>query len=138
MTLLLPTRNALCCLDCVCEVPVPVLLWDVLGNCNMRLHTISPTGTPNPQTTNPVGFYAMQYENTPTVIAMTALGRISFSETALSASGRISCSISHDSAHAVGPANSLSVQLSGRQLQDAGSWASLSGNCDTPIGSLTG
>ena len=81
------------------------------------------TGAPNAQLTHTVGFYATQYEKTPTAAAMTAMGRILFFDTALSASGRTSCASCHDPAHAMGPANSLSVQLGGPQLQDAGNRA---------------
>jgi len=81
------------------------------------------TGTLNTQPINPVGFYATQYEKTPTAAAMTAMGRVLFLDTALSASGRMSCASCHDPAHAMGPANSLSVQLGGPQLQDAGNRA---------------
>jgi len=81
------------------------------------------TGTPNPQLSTPVGFYATQYEKTPTAAAMTAMGRILFLDTALSSSGRMSCANCHDPANAMGPANSLSVQLGGPQLQDAGNRA---------------
>jgi cytochrome c peroxidase len=79
--------------------------------------------TPANQPTNPVGFYATRYEKTPTATAMTAMGRTLFFDTALSASGRMSCASCHDPAHAMSPANSLSVQLGGPQLQDAGNRA---------------
>jgi cytochrome c peroxidase len=54
---------------------------------------------------------------------MTAMGRVLFMDPALSASGRMSCASCHDPANAMGPTNSLSVQLGGPQLKDAGNRA---------------
>ena len=55
---------------------------------------------------------------------MTELGRVLFSDPALSASGKLSCASCHDPAHAFGPANDLSVQLGGADLKQPGLRAS--------------
>ncbi|HEY8906146.1 MAG TPA: cytochrome-c peroxidase, partial [Rhodoferax sp.] len=91
-----------------------------LANCDGGR---AATGNPNPLPIHPIGFYATSYEKTPTAAAMTAMGRILFFDTTLSASGRMSCANCHDPAHAMGPANSLSVQLGGPKLQDVGNRA---------------
>jgi cytochrome c peroxidase len=119
---MLPTRYRQPCIvvDFWLASAASVLALVGLVNCGGGGTT---PGTPNTQQTTPVGFYATQYEKTPTAAAMTALGRALFLDTALSASGRMSCASCHDPAHAMGPANSLSVQLGGPQLQDAGNRA---------------
>src|SRR5882724_8045523 len=58
-------------------------------------------------------FYATKFEKTPTVAAMTDVGRAMFSDPALSASGKLACASCHDPAHAYGPPNDLAVQLGG-------------------------
>lgn len=47
---------------------------------------------------------------------MTELGRALFSDTSLSASGKMACSSCHDPAHAYGPPNAKPVQLGGSTL----------------------
>jgi cytochrome c peroxidase len=58
-------------------------------------------------------FYETPFERKPNAQELTELGRKLFSETALSASGRMSCTSCHDPAHAWGPANKRPVQLGG-------------------------
>lgn len=63
-------------------------------------------------------FYTNDFGRTPSVKAMTALGRILFRDPALSGSGRLSCATCHSPEHAFGPPNGLAVQrggLSGRE-----------------------
>ncbi len=65
-------------------------------------------------------FYANTFEKTPTVDAMTALGRSLFFAPELSASGSLSCASCHDPARAFTPNNDLSVQLGGADGRTAG------------------
>jgi cytochrome c peroxidase len=51
---------------------------------------------------------------------MTELGQALFSDSALSASGKLSCASCHDPAHAFGPANDLPVQFGGTDLKQPG------------------
>ena len=57
------------------------------------------------------------YENVlakrPSVTAMTAIGRVLFSDPTLSASGKMACSTCHDPSKVFGPANDLPVQRGG-------------------------
>ncbi|MBD8897836.1 cytochrome c peroxidase [Rhodanobacter sp. DHG33] len=55
--------------------------------------------------------------------AQAALGRQLFFDTALSASGRMSCASCHDPAHAYGPPDGRAVQLGGRDQRHAGTRA---------------
>jgi cytochrome c peroxidase len=55
--------------------------------------------------------------------ALASLGREMFSDTALSASGRISCASCHSPARAFGPPNARAVQTGGALLQRAGARA---------------
>lgn len=66
------------------------------------------------------------------------LGRRLFFDTALSASGRMSCASCHDPAHAYGPPDGRAVQPGGRDLRHAGTRAvpSLRYLDDTPLFSL--
>lgn len=74
----------------------------------------------------PAGFLLAQgaapapYAQRVDVPALTALGRTLFFDTALSASGRVSCASCHDPAHAYGPPNALAVQPSGSLSASAG------------------
>lgn len=52
-----------------------------------------------------------------------ALGRLIFSDSSLSASGRLACSSCHDPQHAYAPENSLAVQVGGRDLDRPGARA---------------
>ena len=52
--------------------------------------------------------------------ALEALGRTMFFDPSLSASGQMACAGCHDPAHAFGPANALSVQLGGKDMQQPG------------------
>jgi cytochrome c peroxidase len=65
-------------------------------------------------------FYDSPFENRPDVASLTALGRALFSDSSLSASGRMSCASCHDPAHAYGPANRRSIQLGGPDLRQPG------------------
>jgi cytochrome c peroxidase len=69
----------------------------------------APAATP----TAPVSFYESNFERRPSPAALTALGRVVFSDTALSASGRMSCASCHDPAHAYGPTDGRAVRLGG-------------------------
>ncbi|WP_077035601.1 cytochrome-c peroxidase [Pelomonas sp. KK5] len=68
---------------------------------------------PAADTGKPTAFYATAFERRASPQELTELGRRLFSEPALSASGRVSCSACHDPAHAYGPPNALAVQLAG-------------------------
>jgi cytochrome c peroxidase len=61
----------------------------------------------------PQAFYGSRFERAPTVAAMTRLGRVLFSDPALSASGATSCASCHDPRHDYGPPNALPVQMAG-------------------------
>lgn len=67
--------------------------------------------------------YAPTLARQPSVAAMTALGRVMFSEPSLSASGKQSCASCHSPQHAYGPPNGLAVQLGGADLKANGTRA---------------
>src|SRR5437879_104798 len=67
--------------------------------------------------------YAPTLKKQPSVAAMTALGRIMFSDPSLSASGKMSCATCHSPDHAFGPPNNLAVQLGGKELKILGTRA---------------
>src|SRR5437588_108623 len=52
-----------------------------------------------------------------------ALGRSLFFDPSLSGSGKLACSSCHDPAHGFGPANDLSVQVGGSDMQRPGTRA---------------
>jgi cytochrome c peroxidase len=58
-------------------------------------------------------FYSNAFEKTPSVAAMTALGRALFLDTGLSASGKMACATCHSPKHAFGPPNDRAVQRGG-------------------------
>jgi cytochrome c peroxidase len=62
---------------------------------------------------SPVSFYETEFERRPSPAELTALGRVLFADTALSASGRLSCASCHDPAHAYGPPDGRAVRLGG-------------------------
>jgi cytochrome c peroxidase len=62
----------------------------------------------------PPSFYGGTFEKTPSVQAMSALGRAAFFEPALSASGRLACAGCHDPQHAFGPPDGRAVRRGGR------------------------
>ena len=68
----------------------------------------------------PASFYGTRFERTPDAAALTDLGRLLFSDTSLSASGRLSCASCHDPAHAYGPPNGQAVQRGGGDLAHPG------------------
>lgn len=61
----------------------------------------------------PDSFYTAPFERRPNAAALSALGRTLFSDTALSASGRLSCASCHDPAHAYGPPDGAPVRAGG-------------------------
>ncbi len=65
-------------------------------------------------------FYSNTFEKTPSVAAMTSLGRALFLDPSLSASGRLSCATCHSPQHAFGPPNGLAVQRGGGDGRQAG------------------
>jgi len=67
--------------------------------------------------------YAPALKRQPSVAEMTDMGRAMFSESSLSASGKLSCASCHSPEHAYGPPNNLAVQLGGGNNQDAGTRA---------------
>jgi cytochrome c peroxidase len=69
--------------------------------------------TPAASSAAAASFYATPFEKHPDAAALTALGRVLFFETGLSASGRLACASCHDPAHAWGPPNALAVQRGG-------------------------
>jgi cytochrome c peroxidase len=54
-------------------------------------------------------FYANSFEHEPSVAAMTAVGRVLFSDRSLSHSGQMSCATCHDPTRAYGPPESQTV-----------------------------
>ena len=80
--------------------------------------TTGTTGTTGSATAQ--SFYATPFEKKPDAAALTDLGRALFSDTALSASGRMSCASCHNPAHAYGPPDGKSTQLGGGDLKRAG------------------
>ena len=67
-----------------------------------------------------VPFYANSFAKTPTVAAMTSIGRDLFFDKSLSASGTLACASCHDPKRAMGPPNALAVQLGGRDGRQPG------------------
>ncbi len=68
-------------------------------------------------------FYASDFSKMPAVPAMTELGRMLFSDPALSGSGSMSCASCHDPQAAFGPSNASAVQLGGIDGRTAGTRA---------------
>lgn len=75
-------------------------------------------GVPRPAVDPP--FYSTPFEKTPSVAAMTALGRMMFLDTALSASGKLACASCHSPRRAFGPPNDLAVQRGGAEGRQPG------------------
>lgn len=65
-------------------------------------------------------FYADTFDTTPSVAAMTDLGRALFLDTTLSASGKMACATCHSPGRAFGPPNDLAVQRGGGNLRHPG------------------
>jgi cytochrome c peroxidase len=65
-------------------------------------------------------FYAGGFEKTPSVAAMTAVGRELFFDVSLSASGKVACASCHDPHRSFGPANDSPVQRGGRDGRQMG------------------
>jgi cytochrome c peroxidase len=65
-------------------------------------------------------FYAESFSKTPSVEAMTELGRLLFFDRILSASGKMACATCHDPEFAYGPPNRRPVQPGGAKLELAG------------------
>ena len=65
-------------------------------------------------------FYANEFKTSPSVSAMTALGRVLFRDPSLSGSGRVACASCHSPDHDFGPPNSLPVQLGGVSGREPG------------------
>lgn len=80
--------------------------------------TVSPT--PPAATVNSTSYYANVLAHRPSVAAMTAIGRVLFSDPTLSASGKMACSTCHDPAKFFGPPNDMPVQRGGADGQGAG------------------
>ena len=72
------------------------------------------------QPTAAVSPYALPFERTPSVAAMTAIGRRLFFDRALSASGKLSCATCHDPAFAFGPSTSATFVRGGPDLKRQG------------------
>lgn len=68
----------------------------------------------------PGAFYADSFSKTPSVEAMTDLGRLLFFDPSLSASGKMACATCHDPKFAYGPPNRLAVQPGGADRKRAG------------------
>jgi cytochrome c peroxidase len=80
----------------------------------------APVRTRPAATVNSTSYYANVLARRPSVTAMTAIGRVLFSDPTLSASGKIACSTCHDPSKAFGPTNDLPVQRGGADGQGAG------------------
>lgn len=65
-------------------------------------------------------FYAATFDETPSVAAMTDLGRALFRDSSLSASGAMACATCHSPSHAFGPPNDGAVQRGGRDGRHPG------------------
>ena len=82
--------------------------------------TPPPVAQAAPSAAAASAFYAASFGKTPSVPAMTALGRALFFDPALSASGRMACATCHDPRFAYGPADSRPVANGGAGLDHAG------------------
>lgn len=78
----------------------------------------APTATDAPRAA-----YAPPAGRRPTVPELTELGRAMFSDTGLSASGKLSCASCHSPDHAYGPGNNLAAQLGGADGKTEGTRA---------------
>jgi cytochrome c peroxidase len=73
-----------------------------------------------PVTAQRAAFYANDFSKVPSVRAMTALGRVMFFDTGLSASGKLACATCHDPQYAYGPSDKRAVHLGGVSQQSSG------------------
>jgi cytochrome c peroxidase len=96
------------------------LLAGARSDAESRIASVGPAEAVAASAAPPASFYSAPFESRPSAAALTALGRVLFSETALSASGRMSCASCHDPAHAYGPPDARSVRLGGRDGTTAG------------------
>ena len=118
-------------------VAAPFKLLMVLGAPVASLVSCDGAGTRRAKPGGPAtaaAFYSAKFERQPGVATLSALGRVLFFDTSLSASGRMSCSTCHDPAHAWGPPNPRAVQLGGANMATPGIRAvpSLRYQQDTP------
>src|SRR5579862_8327356 len=97
----------------VLSAPLPT----AAGTPAAAVATLQPAATPAAPSS---AFYAASFSRTPSVPAMTALGRALFFDPALSASGRMACATCHDPRFAYGPADSRAVAQGGARLDRAG------------------
>ena len=71
------------------------ILAVIAGGCSSAASTAAAVSD-----AAPAPFYANRFDKTPTVAAMTAVGRALFMDPGLSASGKLACASCHDPAHA--------------------------------------
>ncbi|PFH09853.1 cytochrome c peroxidase [Collimonas sp. PA-H2] len=95
-----------------------------LNGCGQQHADAGPVAAAKPATPAYLGAtYAPTLKQQPSVAAMTALGRTMFSDSSLSASGKMSCATCHSPEHAFGPPNNLAVQLGGKEMKTLGTRA---------------
>ena len=92
----------------------------VLAGCEERDVNATPTAAASTKPAAQSAFYTTPFTRTPPVPQLTALGRELFFDPVLSASGKLSCSSCHDSAHAYGPADGASTPLGGANGTERG------------------
>jgi cytochrome c peroxidase len=83
----------------------------------------SPAAIAKPESAAAASFYGARFQKTPTVPAMTAIGRAMFFDPLLSASGKQSCASCHDPRYAYGPPNDAAVQPGGSDMKKMGTRA---------------
>ncbi|WP_342616398.1 cytochrome c peroxidase [Rhodoferax sp. GW822-FHT02A01] len=101
-------------------LPIALLCSVWLTACNPATPALSApahaASAPAPQRS----FYETAFERRPSAKELAELGKALFFDTALSASGKMSCASCHSPQHAYGPPNALPVQLGGPALRTPG------------------
>ena len=105
------------------SIPAAALICTL---CTMSLSTHAQSTSDKPTASVQPAYLHAAYapgSNRPSVTALTALGRILFFDTALSASGQQSCASCHSPNDAYAPPNKLAVQLGGKDMKSFGTRA---------------
>jgi cytochrome c peroxidase len=90
------------------------------ASCRRAPTEAAPAKQQHSPPSSQTAFYASSFKKTPTVAAMTAVGRALFFAPELSASGKLACASCHDPGHAFGPPTDLPVQLGGTDGRRSG------------------
>ena len=91
------------------------ILAVIAGGCSSAASTAAAVSD-----AAPAPFYANRFDKTPTVAAMTAVGRALFMDPGLSASGKLACASCHDPAHAYGPPGEAALRRGGSDGRQSG------------------